>query len=722
MRCVIVLLSLILFTFPTLAGALSKLELAALVQKLAAKDERAREQAMNRVIALRDARAVPLLKPLCRNAQASRYACKALAHLGKPGVEALLALRNDSARWVRTRAIVGLGWSKDPRAIGALKAILRGPDAEFRSQALYALRRSLPAAEHRQLVLNMLHDANPSCRIAAIIELREAAKYDRALFERLLPLANDPDANVRDIILNDYSLRYDPRLYDAMCAHWLLGENLDHVGRAVSWLGGLGDPRGAPLLRKVYHRWIPRLPAPGAEAAEYQQNQMSDLLERLTAAMAALDDAEITTFLYTLTKDSHPLIRQKAASAFLQLADPRAPEVMAAVLRDPDAQIRENLSQYTFRFTAQPVVQNTLRAMCADADQATRARGLAWVRFATPDEMLRLLEQALDDADAAVRAQAIERLGNVGDPRAIDRLLALAASPDNATRRMALRTLCFSGDARAVDLLLPLLQAPSEDRQWAFVILQYTRICDPRLDAALLALLPHTNEEHRYYIYRHFEFNPTTRATAALLLALAREKDDDLRWTILEALGNESDPAAADTLLALVRNPKEAKLHQSAYEALGRTRDPRALSLLLAQMKSPGAKWGVIRGLGQFQGPQVYEALLPLIHHPNSNYRELGLSYLGNTGDPRALPVLIDALTRREADEAHAAACGLQFLGSERAAAAIDPLIAVLARTRKLDDRGPFARALVVLTSQDFGLDAERWQAWRRETHGAGGG
>jgi len=738
----------IFLALPALAAPLSKAELTELVQKLAARDELTREQAMSRIITLQDARAVPLLVPLCRHYLAAPHAGKALGHLGKPGVDALLALRNDAEKGVRLRAIDGLGWSKDQRAIAALKAALRHPDAEFRCKALHALQRCLPAAEHRQLALNMLGDDAPSCRITAVIVLREAVKGDRALFERMLAMANDPSPRVRDIVLNDLSLCYDPRLYDAFCKYWLLGDDFDHVERAVSWLGSFGDPRAAPLLRKVYDRWIPLLPAPGmAESAEYPRNYMPDLLERLTGAMACLDDPEITAFLYTLTKDPHPLIRRKAAGAFLQLADPRAPGVMAAVLRDPDAQIREELYGVTYRFAAEPAVQEAARAMCADANPATRARGLRLVRFTEPEEALRLIEQALADDDAAVREQAIARMSTVDDPRAVERLLALEASPDAATRLAALRALCHindprafellraqaaspdtqtrravlsgacsTGNALAVDLLLPVLQAPSEDCRWLLMIIQYARISDPRLDAALLALLPHTDWEHRYYIYRHFEFNPTKLATPVLLQALNRETDEDLRYTILEALGNAGDPAAADALLALVRNPKEVKLHQHAYEALGKTRDPHALPLLLAQMQKPGAKWGVIRGLGQFQGREVYEALLPLVHHPNPNYRELGLSYLGSSGDPRALPVLIAALERRESMERHAAAYGLLFMGSERAAAAVDPLIAALARMRMLNDRHPFARALTVLTGQDFGTDAERWQAWRRET------
>jgi HEAT repeat protein len=717
MRTLLLLVVLFLYALPAPAGPVPKAELQALVQQLTVRDDWVQQQATNRLIALNDPRAVPLLTPLCRNPRATQSACKALAHLGKPGVEVLLALRTDTQKWVRMQALGGLGWSKDPRAIAAVKSALQDTDAEVRCRALFLLKRTLPYAEHRELALTMLSDDAPTCRTAVIVTLLDAIPKDRTLDEPLLALANDPSARVCHMLLDAYSCRFDPRLFDAMRTHWLLSEDIGYVKRAVNWYAGLGDARAVPLLRQVYDRWIPRLPAPGApEATEDPDKYVPGLLDRLTQALAAIDDAAGTDFLYSLTKDPHPLIRKPAAWAFLELVEPRAPEVMAAVLRDPDEGVRDMLTQCAYRFGDHHAVQEALRAMCTDADPKTRERGLQYVHFATPDEALHMLKRALADPDDGVRAKAIERLACVKDPRAVDRLLAMAASPDQSTYRTLLSALCNSGDARAVDLLLPLLHKPSVERQWVLIALQMARISDRRLDEALLALLPQLDCEWRYYCYRHFEFNPTTRATGALLQALARETDNDLRRTILEALSNAGDPAAADALLAFIQKNEDPSLLQQAYGALGRTRDPRALPILLARMKAPGAKWGVIRGLGQYQGAQVYDALLPLTYHPKMRYREHGLYYLSNTGDPRTLPVLIAALKREEISEVLAAAAGLQFLGPERAAPAIDPLIAALARMRRFDQRHGVATALKALTGEDFGVDAVKWQAWRAAT------
>ncbi len=684
-------------------------ELTALVNQLKSRDARLRQQASARLVALKDRRAVPLLEPLCRIPATTEVACKTLAKTGGAGVEALLKLRTDKAHWVRLNVVRGLGASTDPRAVAAIRATLKDADAELRATAIYTMLPRPHSAEKVRLLLPLVRDKAEECRLAAMYALRSSLR-EVAVREAFFRIANSTATRTRDAAVDILIQVNDPRLRQPLCT-WLQGDDPDHAFRAAHALGQLGDPSVVPLFRTVLEKWIARLPSPGQPVSDdYPVSEIPQLLSRMTEGLAAIGDASALDLLYTLTGHVHPLVRKQATWAFLQLTDPRGPQVMVTALHDSNAEMRAMSAQIAYRFTDDPGVRKALLAACGDPDVEVRRSAVDRVVFDAPEQALTVLETALGDADDRVQAMAAIRLGGVKDRRAVERLLTMLDAADPKTHRLAILGLGHTDDARAEEALLALIQKTGEPRLQIVMALQGSM--NPRVIHALLGLLPGADLELRYAIYAKFELTPTPLATAGLLQALTREKDTDLKYKLLEALEAIGDAKAVDPMLALLNDAKQPALHQQALRVLGRSRDPRALPVLLAHVRKKGGNWGAISGLGAYGGPQAFEALAPYVTATNGTIRMAALQAVGRSGDPRAVSLLITALHGANTEDRRLAAYGLLMLGKDKAHAAVEPLIIALEATKRLNERGPFIQALNTLTGQTLGTDPAQWRSW----------
>lgn len=710
MRYVLIVLFTGLLGVLPLQAAPSVKELGTLVTQLKSGDAKVQQKAAARLAALKDPRSVPLLAPLCRVPLTTVVACNTLARIGGKGIDVLLQLRGDKTHWIRMQAVRGLCVSNDPRARTAVRGMLKDADAELRAAAIHTMVNQPHSVEKVKLLLPLLQDKNETCRREAIFALESSVKMrDAAVLDALYRLANTATAETRDLALKVLIPLNDQRLLPALSA-WLQEADPDHARRAAHALGQLGDPSVVPLYGQVLERWIAKLPPPGQPLPdEYPERAIPNLTSGLTEGLANIGDATALDLLYGLTSHAHPLVRKQSMRAFLQVADPRGPQVMAAAILDPDADVRFGNIQLAYHFTDDPAVRNALLRACTDTDPRTRYLAMERAVFDTPEQAFTVLDKALVDDDGMVQAMAAVRLGGMKDTRAVDRLLTMLDAADPKTHRLAILGLGHANDAHAEEALLTLLQKKGEPRVQVVLALQGSM--NPRVIHAVLGLLPGADVELRYMIYMKFEVAPTPLATDALQKALVRETDDDLKSMLLRGLEAIGNVKAADALLAIVNDVKQAKFHQQALYALGRTRDARALPVLLARLKGKGDNWGAVRGMGAYGGPQAYDALLPHINHASSYTRTLVLSGLGKTGDARAVPVLIAALQRSDLYDRYAAIEGLRLLGKDKAQAAIDPLIAALARAKTLDERISLARSLTALTGQTLGTDPAAWRA-----------
>ena len=651
-------------------------ELTRLVNQLREKDAALRRQAVQRLMQLRDPRAVPLLEPLCKVPQISESACAILAHTGKEGVTALLKLAGAAKdRWLRLNIAKALSASNDPRAVKAMRNTLRDADAEFRALAVNALA--------------------PRLRDPAVRE---------DLFARL----KDTAPRVRDAALNALQDQVDPRLVEPL-AGWLQAADPQKIGGAAARLQAIGDARARQPLQAALTRCLERLPAGTEFAHAADKPWATTALASVLRALTHLRDVDTAM---ALTKDRRPWARAAAVDAISRLADPRAAEVCLAALRDPNPVVYAAAVSAAYYQYEDPRLQEALLAACRDRSAGIRAMALERLPDLAPDRLLPVLADAVRDENEYIRSVAATRLGTVNDPRAVKLLLALLDEADRNSRRAAITALGRTNDPQAVEALLARLRP--EDADAPDIAAALSACTDPRLGQAFLALLPKANDERlRAALYAGLGSVGEPRALDMLLKALKTEKGKHANQSVLAALGVLGDARAADPVFAFYQQAKDNDLRGRALQTLGILKDPRVLPLLLAALDQVQLRRYAIAGLAAYGGPQAFDALAPLLNERDRLVQRQVVEAMGELDDPRAVPLLIAALGQPNPWVRLAVAEGLKQCGP-RAQLAVGPLITVMEKDPEVASRRLIADALFAITGQALGIDPAKWRAWQQ--------
>jgi HEAT repeat protein len=120
------------------SGALARIgepALMPLVAELEDEDGRAREAAARALGLLGDVRSIGPLIAACKDEIAHVEAAAALARLGAPAVEPLIAALEGGDPLTRRSATIALGLGRDRRAIEPLTAALKDDDKQVRQDA-----------------------------------------------------------------------------------------------------------------------------------------------------------------------------------------------------------------------------------------------------------------------------------------------------------------------------------------------------------------------------------------------------------------------------------------------------------------------------------------------------------------------------------------------------------------------------------------------------------
>jgi hypothetical protein len=147
--------------------------------------------------------------------------------------------------------------------------------------------------------------------------------------------------------------------------------------------------------------------------------------------------------------------------------------------------------------------------------------------------------------------------------------------------------------------------------------------------------------------------------TERILTAAMRDKRTAVRETAAHILGIAGSPSATADLIRALQDPVPA-VRMQAVKALGRVGDPKAIPVLL----------NALNGADEQMGSQIFSALVQigndavpaLINASTSNsswVRWHCVRALGEIGDMRALPVLVQALQDKDHSVAWMGAKGL---------------------------------------------------------------
>ncbi len=376
-----------------------------------------------------------------------------------------------------------------PTALDAMAAVLNHPDARVRASAVGSLGRRA-AALYQNRLLPLLKDSDARVRANVVDAL--AAGANPAASEQIRPLLADPSVRVRvnavlalaSLLGTPISQECFPMIQDLaygdsegrssatyalghldldesrnLLGHLLNDPELSIRRHAVEALGRIGTPRVVPWLIDA----LAGLPEVRQEA------------RRSLAAIVARHGEETTQELIhkaQATKNSQ--VRSELADVLGRLKDPRIPETLIALLKDPEWRVRwkvlksfehwsrvaplpESCRAALFSYTREEMANFRHSLQCSHAlvpevkDQGDRVLCLALEEdrvkieervfhvlgiLCGRDQMLAIFEK-LNSRDPRLKADALEALDNLA-PKDVGReLLGLLEPPPLSPERAA---------------------------------------------------------------------------------------------------------------------------------------------------------------------------------------------------------------------------------------------------------------------------------------------
>ena len=153
--------------------------------------------------------------------------------------------------------------------------------------------------------------------------------------------------------------------------------------------------------------------------------------------------------------------------------------------------------------------------------------------------------------------------------------------------------------------------------------------------------------------------DPRFAAEAVKLFEDSANDDPRVRRYLALALGRLGDRTAVPALRkALAANAPDSETVIYAIWALGSLGDPEAIPELvrLASSDDRGLRKAAVHALGVFDRPEAHEALLAALADATPDVRWNAALALGRSGDPAAVPVLLQMLDRASLSKLEASA------------------------------------------------------------------
>lgn len=153
-------------------------------------------------------------------------------------------------------------------------------------------------------------------------------------------------------------------------------------------------------------------------------------------------------------------------------------------------------------------------------------------------------------------------------------------------------------------------------------------------------------------VFFSYALGEETRNVQVLIDTLLKGEDTAARIEAAKQLAHIQEPVSLETLLAALEEPNR-HVRWAAIESLGELGDPKAVPALLQYFERPEAyRWGkrlVINALRAIKAPEAVSSLTTLMEDGDPYVRRLTLMALGKLEVKQAIPRIIEAL-KDEAD------------------------------------------------------------------------
>ncbi|HSB46542.1 MAG TPA: HEAT repeat domain-containing protein [Candidatus Bilamarchaeum sp.] len=341
---------------------------------------------------------------------------------------------------------------------------------------------------------------------------------------------------------------------------------------------------------------------------------------------------------------------------------------MRRALADPDPRVREAAAR-EFRSVRDGSAVLPLRRLLSDADSGVRIAASEALYNNGVRDGIGVLAGILGSGTPAERARAAAALGRIGESEAVPPLVAAAGTGDARVRLEAVQSLGMIGDSRAAGTLAGIMRhSGGALRRAAIRALGQMGTRDAEIERDLSRLLSSSDVTTRIAAANALRLCGGMGAVPGLIEAFdfsQRGSDPDQPGTDSPAaygLRNEAvaavveisrrEPAVIDALIRALGDRRE-NVRMNAAKALGRIGDVRAV---------PG--------------------LIDIVSRDGDEYARMAAAEaLGNIGDVRALPALIDRVSGRGGSETgwRSIAAAAEALGRLRDGSAAPALRAALA-------------------------------------------
>jgi HEAT repeat protein len=392
-------------------------------------------------------------------------------------------------------------------------------------------------------------------------------------------------------------------------------------------------------------------PSTGERVARELHSTDPGLRRRAAEQLATLPRVQAGMLLWRALDDTHADVRLAAAGAARTLRVRGAGARVLAWLNDPDRRVRIAACE-VLRLDPTSKAAPQLGRVLGDPDAEVRVSAAEALAVTGGPNAAAALLGHLDDSSMPVRRAVVTALGRLGERRAVVPLIGKIQDAEPSVRSAVARSLGELRDARAVSALVLALRDNDEGVRSA-ALEALAELSDPGATPSIAALLERdTSAVVRAAAIEALGRIGSDEAVAALLRALAASEPEivEAAQLALQSLGARAAPALTDCTRA-----------GPSLEIADRC------AAALARVKSPGA------------GEVLSQALLQGVITPRA-----GLSALGELGDPRFLPSVLerlaasDPLVRRAAIDA-----ALPLLAAARSEGrAVEPIARALEKAR----------------------------------------
>ena len=410
---------------------------------------------------------------------------------------------------------------------------------------------------------------------------------------------------------------------------------------AVEALGRIGGNRATESLvaalkdddSDVRQKAAEALDKLGWKAKNEDEERLYFIAQKDWEKCIALNGTTMKTLIPALM-DKNPRVRKKAAEVLGEIENP-AIKALVAALRDDSSEVREKAAEALTEMGGIPVIQQLVLALKHE-HFCVREKAAESLGKIGDNRVVKPLVTALNDANWKVREKAAEALGRIGDNRAIESLVAALKDDDSDVRKKA---------AEALDKLGWKAKNEDEERLYFIAKKDWDRcvmIGEP-IAKLLIGVLndknPYVQRSAAESLARI-----GGRDSMKLLIVELRNHRSDIRKKTVETLGEIGGSQAVMPLITVLGD-NDPEVRKAAQEALVKIESIHTIGPLMAALKHENSdvRAAAAEVLGKMSSPAL-EPLIAALWDENWEVREEAAKALGKLKDRCAVNPLIAVL------------------------------------------------------------------------------